>query len=306
MLTAMRSYWWELGTRWRPKVGELSVKKWLSQPELLLLHGTPYTPEVINRKLATHISQEGLQAFLEHSHSIPKDKIISLLQLALNNCVFSFQHKFYKQLQGAAIGSPISPAIANIYMEYFEELALGPQWTIPTPWWKRYVDDVICIIKKDQVDILFSHINQLDYHIKFTIESPDNEGIIPFLDTKSTPNSNHTIHTIVYRKPTHTDRYLDWNSNHPISAKRSVIQTLTHRAKVVCFTPELLPWEMHYLDKVLHRNSTLAGLWKKTPITGLREIKLPPRKPPRKPLSQFHISKDQVKSLEGYLRTLKS
>ena len=63
----------------------------------------PVALEVIYRKLSTHISQEGLQAFLGHSHSIPKDKIISLLDLVLINCVFSFQHKFYKQLQGSAM-----------------------------------------------------------------------------------------------------------------------------------------------------------------------------------------------------------
>ena len=108
----------------------------------------PVALEVINRKLTTHITQEGLQAFLEHSHSIPKDKMISLLEFVLNNCVFSFQHKFYKKLQGAAMGSPVSPVIANIYMEYFEELELGTQCPIPTPWGKRYVDDVICITKK--------------------------------------------------------------------------------------------------------------------------------------------------------------
>ena len=85
----------------------------------------PVALEVINRKLTTHITQEGLQAFLEHSHSIPKDIIISLLKLVLNNCVLSLQHKFYKQCQEAAMGSPVSPVIANIYMEYFEELALG-------------------------------------------------------------------------------------------------------------------------------------------------------------------------------------
>ena len=54
----------------------------------------PVALEVINRKITTHISQVGLQAFLEHSHNIPKDKIIALLELVLNNCVFSFQHKF--------------------------------------------------------------------------------------------------------------------------------------------------------------------------------------------------------------------
>ena len=84
-------------------------------------------------------------------------------------------------------------------MEDFEELALEPKCPIPTPWWKRYVDGVICITRKDQVDILFNHINNMDGHIKFTMECPDNEGSIPFLETKFTPNPNHTIHTTVYR-----------------------------------------------------------------------------------------------------------
>ena len=132
------------------------------------------------------------------------------------------------------------------------------------PGGKRYVDDVISITIKDKVDILFNHINQLDEYIKFTMESPDNVGSIPFLDTKCIPDSNHTIHTIVYRQPTHTDRYLDWNSNHQISGKRSVIQALTHRAKVVCSTPELLAREMDYRNKVLCRNSYLHWLLKKT------------------------------------------
>ena len=67
-------------------------------------------------------------------------------------------------------------------------------------------------------------------------------------------NFNNTILTTVDRKPAHTDIYLDWNSNHPRSAKRSVIQALTHRAKMVCSTAELLAKEMDYLHRVLCRN----------------------------------------------------
>ena len=136
------------------------------------------------------------------------------------------------------MGSLVSTVIANIYIEYFEELALGPQCPIPTPWRKRYLNDVIYITKKDQVDILLDHINNMDDHIKSTMECPDNEGSIPFLNRKCTPNSNHFIHTTVYRKPTHTDKYLDWNSNHSLAAKRSVIQALIHRAKMVCSTDQ--------------------------------------------------------------------
>ena len=129
---------------------------------------------------------------------------------------------------------------------------------------KRYIDDVIWTVKKDQVDVLFNHINQMDVHIKFTMESPDSEGGIPFLDTKCSPNSNNTIYTTVYRKPTYRDRNLDWNSNHSRSAKRSVIQALTHRARMVCSIPELLPKEMDYLHMVLRRNNYSDWFLKKS------------------------------------------
>ena len=56
---------------------------------------------------------------------------------------------------------------------------------------------------------------------------------------------------------------MDWNSNHPKSAERSVIQALINRAKMVCSTPELLAKEMDYLNKVLHRNSYPDWLLKK-------------------------------------------
>ena len=64
------------------------------------------------------------------------------------NCVFTFQDRFYKQLHGAAMGSPCSPVVANIYMEYFENMALGPELPVPIKDWKRYVDDVFSIIPK--------------------------------------------------------------------------------------------------------------------------------------------------------------
>ena len=101
------------------------------------------------------------------------------------------------------------------------------------------------------------------------MEPADREGCIPFLDTKCSPNSNNTIWTTVYRKPTHTDRYLDWNSNQPISAKRSVIQGLIHRARMVCSTPELLAKEVDYLHRVLCRNNYPDWFLKK-PMLGHR------------------------------------
>ena len=56
--------------------------------------------------------------------------IILLLEFCLKNTYFSFQDQFYEQVEGAAMGSPVSPIVANLYMEYLEQKALS---TAPTP-----------------------------------------------------------------------------------------------------------------------------------------------------------------------------
>ena len=55
----------------------------------------------------------------------------------------------------------------------------------------------------------------------------------------------------VFRKPTHIYQYLQWDSHHHLSAKFSVIHTLSHRAQTVCSNPELLHKEKTYLRNAL-------------------------------------------------------
>ena len=53
------------------------------------------------------------------------------------------------------------------------------------------------------------------------------------MDILLTPGEDGKISTSVFRKPTHTDLYMQWDSNHAISAKYSVIGTLHHRANTI-------------------------------------------------------------------------
>ena len=71
------------------------------------------------------------------------------------------------------------------------------------------------------------------------------------MDTIVKPEDDGSLSITVYRKPTHTDQYLQWDSHHHLSAKVSVIQTLSHRASTVCSNPELLQKEKDHLRKAL-------------------------------------------------------
>ena len=188
------------------------------------------------------------------------EDIILLLEFCLKNTYFSFQGQFYEQVEGAAMGSPVSPIVANLYMEYLEQKALS---TAPHPpkFWGRYVDDTFVIHKEATKQGFLQHINSVDPAIRFTVEDNKEDGSIPFLDTIVKPEADGSLSITVYRKPTHTDQYLQWDSHHHLSAKFSVIQTLSHRASTMCSDPELLQKEKEHLRKALTKCNYPNGLW---------------------------------------------
>ena len=132
-------------------------------------------------------------------------------------------------------------------MEEFEIKAIN-SFPHPIPLWLRFVDDTFVITKHRQA--LLQHINNQDPHIQFTMDLPT-QGTLPFLDTLVTIETDNTLSTSVYRKPTHTDHYLYWDSNHHITAKQSVYNSLAHRDKVVSSTQEALDKELLHINRAL-------------------------------------------------------
>ena len=131
-------------------------------------------------------------------------------------------------------------------MECFERKALASAIHPPRVWY-RFVDDTWVIQKQAHKQAFLVHINSIDPTIKFTLEGTQGNGAIPFLDTLVTPLAENSFSFKVYHKPTLTDQYLQWDSHHSLSAKYSVIGTLTHRAKIFCTDPELLQGEINHL-----------------------------------------------------------
>ena len=119
--------------------------------------------------------------------------------------------------------------------------------------WKRFVDDTFTVINKTHKEAFLEHLNSINSNIQFTFEEPCEDGSIPFLDMLITPDEEGRLKTTLYRKPTHTNQYLHWDSHHAIPSKYSMIGTLFHRAKTICSGPFQLQKEEEHLYSSLKK-----------------------------------------------------
>ena len=79
---------------------------------------TDETLAVVRDKLAA-------DPLLEERTCIQRDNLIEMLTFCVETTYFGMGSDIYRQEEGLAMGSPLSPVLANKYVEYFEEMALG-------------------------------------------------------------------------------------------------------------------------------------------------------------------------------------
>ena len=89
--------------------------------------------------------EESLTLLSQHFNK----EILSLYKHVLTSTYFCFDGQFYEQTDGVAMGSPLSPVIANFYMEDFETKAIEKATHKPACWY-RYVDDTFVIWPRGQ------------------------------------------------------------------------------------------------------------------------------------------------------------
>ena len=132
--------------------------------------------------------------------SIPIPDLCALVELCLKSTYFQFGKSFYEQVEGAAMGSPLSPIVANIFLEDLETRALETSAWKPKMW-RRYVDDVLVWPHGDQLLKEFhQHLNKQNPSIQFTVER-ESGARLPFLmcswrrrDQRSSPQSFERKH----------------------------------------------------------------------------------------------------------------
>ena len=212
-----------------------------------------FTMKIIEAKLNSDTS-------FQQKTNLPVIEVIKLIEFCMKSTSFAFNGKFYYQKSGAPMGCNLSPIVAEALVSYIFDQAMKT-FDIKPKFIRFYVDDSFLIMNSRFVDSFLNAINDLGKtlgSIKFTIEKEVNCEL-PFLDVQVT-RSNGTLSTRVYRKPTHSNRYLNFNSHHSIQNKKSVIRTLINRAFTHSSEQQGLNSEIQHIKSVLLENNYPSSL----------------------------------------------
>ena len=170
-----------------------------------------------------------------YDFNLQKDQLTQLLRMASTDHVLQFDGQLYEQCDGVAMGSPLGPLSANVFMCHLEE-RLSDNDLIPS-FYRRYVDYALTIMPGlDAAESFLNALNGLHPSIHVTMEL-SNDNSIPFVGTLIKKNGNK-LQTQVYRKPTNTGLLLHFQSHTDLRYKKCLIVTMVHRAKELSFSHE--------------------------------------------------------------------
>ena len=193
-----------------------------------------------------------------------KETFRKLLELATLDSYFLFNGELYHQIDGVAMGSPLGPTLANVFMSHMEK-----KWLQSCPvefkpiLYKRYVDDSFLIFKDgSQIDPFLSFLNSQHPNISFTSEK-ETDGVLSFLDIniKHTPKN---FATSIYRKPTFTGLMSKFYDFSPQEYKSNLISTLVCRAFRISSSYLSLHNEFNFLKELLQGNGYPLAFIEKT------------------------------------------
>ena len=131
------------------------------------------------------------------------------------------------QIDGVAMGSPLGPVLANIFMCSFEQNWVLNNNARPSIWF-RYVDDTFTLFNNKDTALQFlQYLNSRHQNIKFTIEFEQNQEM-PFLDVLVQCHPNNSFSTSIHRKKIFTELYTQWDSFTPRKYKVNLIPAPLH------------------------------------------------------------------------------
>ena len=161
------------------------------------------------------------------------DTLIRLAELVLTLNCFSFDDKFYKQINGVAMGTKMGPNYANLFVGYVEERIFN-QFDGPVPErFGRYIDDCFGATScgRPELDRFIQFVNTFHPALEFTWEISTSS--VTFLDI-NVSIQNDGLATSVHYKPTDSHSYLLHSSSHPPHVKNSIPYSQFLRLRRLC------------------------------------------------------------------------
>ena len=158
-----------------------------------------------------------------------------------------FDGKYYSQIDGVAMGSPLGPTFANIFLCHHEItwLKICPKAFKPV-YYKRYVDDIFVLFEKpEQVSRFVNYMNKRHKNIKFSFET-EKDNSFSFLDVKICREKD---------KDTFSGIYTNFSSFVALEHKFGLVYTLLHRSFTIVSDFSKFHFEVETLKKTLHKNA---------------------------------------------------
>ncbi len=152
---------------------------------------------------------------LNQENSTKREFLIKAMEFVLTKGYVTFQDQVYQQTNGVAMGSPIIPLYANIFIYQLERQTVYKYKNLETLLlFKRYIDDIFIITKDAHITDLQNELNTLKPFINLSWSLP--AKYCNFLDL-TVFIKNSKIHTNVYQKQLNTYAYLSFHSYHTIA-----------------------------------------------------------------------------------------
>ena len=156
-----------------------------------------------------------------------ENELTKLFCFATAQTHFYFDGKIFDQVDGVAMGSPLGPALANLFMGYYKQKWLESDHGRLVKFYRRYVDDIFCFFENEhQAQTFLDFLNIQHPNLNFTIEKQHMKQL-PFLDVLNTRSGR--LITSAYRKSTFTGLLQNYDSFVPSTYKKGLIKTLIDR-----------------------------------------------------------------------------
>ncbi|EYC09600.1 hypothetical protein Y032_0059g2956 [Ancylostoma ceylanicum] len=161
--------------------------------------------------------------------------ITIMIEAVLSCNVFRFGNKLFEQIRGLSKGNRIAPLLAIIFLDQIEKMSLTSGILL----YKRYIDDVFVVGTTGmEVEATFDRLNAFDQHVSYTIERPDDEEYLPFLNTKVRIVQGQKEH-VWYKKAASSNILVHARSAHPHFIKANVVRNLIRTKDKLCTTKDL-------------------------------------------------------------------